>query len=233
MSDPDKWTMRGLDERSPLCLKTAREVKEYILSIGLLPLFRNEISGFSVEEHVPSGHWWTDDEERDPWCWRMKLAEDKDLAYGKFFDGKAGFVSRECFPYFAALRRDGYDFDARADEGLAKPADKRIIACFEKRNFCDTAYLKENTLLKGQFEPTVVRLMAQTYLIVSGFVQRVNKMGQPYGWHMSQYTTPEVKWGYAYVTGAYNCGADEARTYLLSKLSRNFSNGDFQHTLKL
>ena len=31
------------------------------------------------------------------------------IAYGKFFDRKAGFISREWLPVFANYRRDGYD----------------------------------------------------------------------------------------------------------------------------
>ncbi|MBQ5535193.1 MAG: hypothetical protein IIU01_00380, partial [Oscillospiraceae bacterium] len=32
---------------------------------------------------------------------------------------------------------------------------------------------------------------------------RENKLGQPYGWHIAVYTTPEHLWGYDLVTSAY------------------------------
>ena len=113
----EKWTMRGIEKDDPRCIASKEVLTDFIERTGFLPLFRNEIPGFSVEENVCTGDWWTDDEEKDPWIWRMSLAETGRFAYGKFFNGCAGFVSKEWFPYFACIRRNGYDFDDRADEG--------------------------------------------------------------------------------------------------------------------
>ena len=38
----------------------------------------------------------------------------------------------EWLPAFANFRRDGYDFDARWDDGLANIRHKRIMDCFEE-----------------------------------------------------------------------------------------------------
>ena len=54
----------------------------------------------------------------DPWIWRTVAAGSGEVAYGKLFDNKAGFVSLEWLPVFANWRRDGYDFDARWDDGV-------------------------------------------------------------------------------------------------------------------
>jgi hypothetical protein len=42
--------------------------------------------------------------------WREIIARTEEVAYGKYFGGKSGFVSKEWFPVFANYRRDGYDF---------------------------------------------------------------------------------------------------------------------------
>lgn len=76
---------------------------------GFLPLFKNEIEGFSAEEHTSSLYWWTGDKEQDPWEWREIIAGTGEVAYGKFFGRKSGFISREWLPVFANFRRDGYD----------------------------------------------------------------------------------------------------------------------------
>ena len=232
MSD-DKWTMRGAQESGNRPITDVRALKEYILECGFLPLFRNDVKGFSVEEHVPSASWWTDDALRDPWCWRMTLAEDDELAYGKFFGGNAGFVSKAWFPLFASFRRDGYDFDARADEGLSKSEDKRVMQLFEINPKPDTTFLRVQSELKGKFEPTLMRLMQQSYIIIEAFSQRINKSGQPYGWHRSVYTTPEAKWGYEYVTGAYTLGTHKAAAMILDKLRGTYPEGDFRRTMLL
>lgn len=69
----------------------------------------------------------TGDPEQDPWAWRELIAADHQVAYGKFFDKKAGFISLEWLPYFANARRNGYDFDARWEDGLASRREKIIM----------------------------------------------------------------------------------------------------------
>lgn len=57
----------------------------------------------------------------------MELARRGGAAYGKLFAKKAGLVSREWYPNLANYRRNGYNFDARWDEGLAGYREKRIM----------------------------------------------------------------------------------------------------------
>lgn len=52
------------------------------------------------------------------------------MAYGKFFDKKAGFISVEWVPVFANYRRDGYDFDALYEDGKAPLKHKKIMSHF-------------------------------------------------------------------------------------------------------
>ena len=52
------------------------------------------------------------------------------MAYGKFFDKKAGFISVEWVPVFANYRRDGYDFDALYEDGKAPLKHKKIMSNF-------------------------------------------------------------------------------------------------------
>ena len=112
----DRWIMHGLDIDDPGCIRTAAQLEDYIEQVGFLPLFRSDIPGFSVEEHVATDAWWTGDAETDPWEWRKEIATGRRIAYGKFFGRKAGFISKEWFPYFANCRREGYDFDARWED---------------------------------------------------------------------------------------------------------------------
>ena len=113
------WIMHGIKANDPGCIHTVEELEDYIDKVGFLPLFQNAIRGFSVEEHVESGYWWSGNKEKDPWEWREIIARNGRIAYGKFFDRKAGFISRAWFPAFANHRRDGYDYDEPSDiEGI-------------------------------------------------------------------------------------------------------------------
>lgn len=127
------WIMRGLRWDDPCRIRSWQELVRWIDEIGFLPLFKNEIDGFSVEEHTSDLYWWSEDPEQDPWQWRQWIARSGQVAYGKFFGKKAGFISRAWFPHFVNWRRNGYDFDSRWDEELASMRQKRIMDQFSRQ----------------------------------------------------------------------------------------------------
>ncbi len=89
-----EWIMHGLPWDNPLRIRTWQELINYINEVGFLPLFKNEVEGFSAEEHTSDLFWWSGDPEQDPWYWREIIARSRQVAYGKFFNKKAGFISR-------------------------------------------------------------------------------------------------------------------------------------------
>ena len=97
------WVMYGVDWNDPECIHTVEEATEYINRIGFLPLFKNDIPGFSLEERTVPEYWWSDDVDKDPWLWRTVIARGKDIVYGKFFDKKAGFSQRNGFLYLPII----------------------------------------------------------------------------------------------------------------------------------
>ena len=202
-----EWIMRGLRWDDPYRIRSWQELIRWIDEIGFLPLFKNEIDSFSVEEHTFGPCWWSGDPEQDPWEWRQLIARSGQAAYGKFFGRKAGFISREWFPRFANWRRDGYDFDSRWDEELAGIRQKRVMDQFAGR---DELYSFQLKRLAGfgregekNFEGTVTDLQMSSYLLIRDFRQRLNKKGRPYGWPISVYSMPEALWGYAHIASAY------------------------------
>ena len=42
------WYIKGLEYDDPGCLHSPRELIEYVTRVGFLPLFGNDIPGFSV-----------------------------------------------------------------------------------------------------------------------------------------------------------------------------------------
>ena len=125
------WVMYGVSWDDPECLHTVDDAIAYIKKVGFLPLFKNEIPGFSLEERTVPEYWWSDDPKLDPWAWREEIARRGDIAYGKFFDKKAGFIAKEWVPYFLNFRREGYDFDALWEDGKARHADKALYELLE------------------------------------------------------------------------------------------------------
>ena len=81
--------MYGVSREDPECIHTVDEAVEYINKVGFLPLFKNEIPGFSLEERTAPEYWWSGDPKSDPWEWREIIARSGKVAYGKFFDKKS------------------------------------------------------------------------------------------------------------------------------------------------
>ena len=212
-----EWIMKGVSWDHPECIHTVDELEKYINDIGYLPLFANGVEGFSLEEWTDPIYWWTDDEDRDPWRWREIIARRGKIAYGKFFDKKAGFVSLKWFPYFVNARRSGYDFDARWEDGLANRREKKIMDVFiGTDDDGDTVYsddeilsteLKKKTGFgKGgdkNYPGIITGLQMQTYLVIRDFRRRRNKKGEEYGMPVSIMFPPEKIWGYDRITKAY------------------------------
>jgi hypothetical protein len=230
-----EWYMAGCDDSSPDLLKTADDLLELLRRVGFLPLFAGGIAGFSVEERTLASSWWSGDNQSDPWEWRIALAGHPEVAYGKFFDKKAGFIHRDFFPVFANYRRNGYDFDALCDEGLARHRAQKIMDVFELNDEAVGNEIMSNELKEkagfgkgGQknFEGILSELQMQTYLIVTDFRQRINKKGEPFGWHIAAMGTPETKWGYDFVSSRYSEEPGDSWKKIVARIQRFFPHAD-------
>ncbi len=221
-----QWIMHGVEWDDPSCFHDVETLIEYIEKIGFLPLFENNVEGFSVEEHTAPECWWCGDPETDPWIWRTIIAADGKIAYGKFFGRKAGFISRKWFPYFANMRRDGYDFDSLWDDGKASMRQKKIMDLFDDDSAMFSYEIREKAGFgKGgekNFEGTITDLQMKTYLCMRDFKRKRNKKGEEYGWDVAIYAKPEQIFGYKHVTKAYKEDPKESREKIIKQLKKYF-----------
>lgn len=225
-NENEGWFIKGTDLENPNRLKSCDEMIDLVKKIGFLPLFHNEILGFSVEERTLATDWWTGKPESDPWTWREIAAKDESIAYGKFFNKKAGFIAKEWFPYFANYRRDGYDFDARWEDGIASYRQKRIMDVFQDKKEMASHVLKEVAGFgKGglkNYSGIVTELQMQTYLIVNDFRRKVSKKGLEYGMAISIFVMPEEQWGYDFIASAYQEEPEQSRERITKQLLIHF-----------
>lgn len=186
-------------------LKSAGDIASLIEEIGFLPFFRGEIEGFSVEELTPPELWFT--EEDGPWEWKGPVIRAAHCAYGKFYAGKAMFVSGTFFPALANFRRDGYDFDSRVDEGIARGRDIPLMEEMWRSPVLLSKELRRRVCFseerKRSFEGSLTRLQMMCYLNVADFVYERDKHGKQYGWGVAEYTTPEAFFGEKFRAAAY------------------------------
>lgn len=205
-----------------ITIRSQADLEEAVEDLGFVPLFKNSVPGFSVEERVAPGLWFTD--KPGPWEWKGPVIRETGCAYGKFFQHKAVFISRKWFPDFANYRRDGYDFDARYDEGLARWREKQLFDLLDASAPVLTGALKARGDYgpegKKGFDTLIASLQAQCYVVISDFVYMQDKKGKPYGWGVAEYSTPEKSMGSAFTEAVYRREPAESYARVLEQLRR-------------
>ena len=205
-------------------LQSAGDIAALVNDVGFLPFFRNHIPGFSIEEHTPPERWFSDTLD-GPWEWKGPVLRRSGGTYGKFFMNKAGFISRDWFYDFANYRRDGYDFDARYDDGLAGHRDLLLIQALEKAGPALSKTLKREAGFGGKdglkgFDTVITRLQMQGYVLTADFEYMTDKLGRPYGWGVCRYATPEQLFGPDFGDRAYRCAPEVSYARLLEHLQK-------------
>ena len=217
-------------------IRSAEDVIQLVEEVGFLPFFANHIPGFSAEECCPRELWFADGVD-GPWEWKGPIARSGQCIYGKFFGNKAGFISREWLPDFANFRRDGYDYDARYDDGLVFYKDKAVFDAVSEHGELLSKDLKDlcNYRKGGNkgFDTVITRLQMQTYICIADFVYMQDKFGKPYGWGVAKYSTPEAQFGYDFTTSAYHRTPEESKARIIAHLKTVLPEADTEQLSKL
>ena len=202
-------------------IHNAKELEALIQQMGFLPFFTCAVPNFSIEEFTPSRYWFVDG-VAGPWEWRMELARRGVVAYGKLFAKKADLVSREWYPDLANYRRNGYDFDARYEDGPASQREKRVMDALLQEGPTLSKDLKHlagfgSGGLKG-FDAAMTNLQMQTYVTIYSFEYARDKYGQPYGWGVARYAVTEDVLGSEVTQGAYNRDPEKSKARIIQHL---------------
>ena len=203
-------------------IHNARELEETALRCGLLPFFDCGVE-LSIEALTPPEYWFREGVE-GPWEWRMEAARRGRVAYGKLFRGKAGLVSREWYPDLANYRREGYDFDARYEDGKAGYREKCIMDVLLGEGPTLSRDLKrlagfDTGGMKG-FDAAITRLQMSTYVTVHSFDYALDKQGRAYGWGIARYAVTEAVLGEEVTRAAYGRSPAQSKARLLERLRR-------------
>ena len=79
-----------------------------IRQAGIIPLVRNTVPDWSIEELTAPGSWFMDDDAEGvlgPWDWKIDVIREGDIAYGKFIRNKAAFATVEWYRHLMNWRR--------------------------------------------------------------------------------------------------------------------------------
>lgn len=182
----------------PRNIHNCAELTGFVDEIGFLPLLRMGIMGWSAEEQVgeecaytklPDGGW-----EWPLWEWKGPVIQDSGCAYGKFFMGKAGFVSKSFWPDFCNWRR------SRSQPIADDSIEAMILDTLKEHGSLITRDLRAacgftGAKMRSRFDSYVTRLEMGCRIVTEDFVYPRDKHGRQYGWGWSLLTTPETLLG--------------------------------------
>ncbi len=175
-------------------IHTCPELMEYIQEVGFLPLLDSGIRGYSAEDVVDEdcryvvfsdGGW-----DWPLWKWKGPIVTEGRCVYGKFFAGKAGFVSREWWTDLCNYRRKVHPAPA---EGSIEEAilltlmEQGSLITRELRAACGFTGPK----MRSRFDSYVTRLQMSCRIVTEDFVYPRDKHNREYGWGWALLTTPE------------------------------------------
>ena len=179
-------------------IHSGAQLSALIQEVGFLPLLRSSVGGFSAEEVVdddcryvvfPDGGWnWP------LWKWKGPIVAEGNCLYGKFFDSKAGFISRAWWPDFCNYRRSRNPAPAEnsiEDVILTTLASEGSLITRELRAACGFTGPK----MRSRFDAYVTRLQMACRIVTEDFVYPQDRHGHEYGWGWALLTTPEALHG--------------------------------------
>ncbi|MCL2122318.1 MAG: hypothetical protein FWH28_08740 [Clostridiales bacterium] len=179
-------------------------------------------------QNAPPGspiQWHTGDPDTDPWAWRMRvLAERDDVAYSKVFFRKGGFITRDWYPYFLALRRSGETFAEAYEDGKYSHNAKRIYDTLSAHGELPFHEIKAHGGFdragQSRFEKALVDLQMGLYITICGESQKRNKYGEAYGWSSTVFCLTEQFWPQDVFDKAAGVTAEEAESAITSQVLR-------------
>ncbi len=140
--------------------------------------------------------WHTEDIDTDPWEWRIRVLDQRDdIAYGKFFFKKSGYITADWYPYFYAVRRGGKSFEEDYSDGNISFYAKRIYELICKEEVLPLHIIKKLGNFtkedKTKFDNAITELQMKMYITMYGRSKKHSKTGQEYGWSSTVFCKTE------------------------------------------
>ena len=161
-------------------------------------------------EQQPVGNpikWHTGDPDTDPWEWRIRVLNQRDdIAYGKLFFKKSGYITRAWYPYFLAARRGGEDFEDAYARGVISHFAKRIYDVVHENEMLPLHGIKQMAGFtrndKSGFDRALNELQMGMFLAMCGEQSRAGSkigpgqsMGPNGSWPSTVFCTTEQFFG--------------------------------------
>ena len=203
-------------------IASKEDVERIVNTWGFLLFFMGDVPGFSLAEMTPAELWFPEDDTSDNgvWDWKSDIILQADCAYGKFYCGRACFVSMDCFPDLVNCRRAAVKLTTQEQRLLDVLKVNHSMLSGELKKLC--GYVKPRAPRSGNrisriaekqaghparrasagkqgktegFETALTHLQMGGFVVSAAFEYKYDREGKRYGWGMARYATPEDFFG--------------------------------------
>ena len=145
--------------------------------------------------------WHGADPEYDPWEWTSRVLDERsDIAYGKLFFRKCGYITEPWIPHFLAARRGDTSFYEAYEDGTFSHYAKQIydiVAAHDRIPVHDIKKLAGfGKRDKSGFDRALTDLQMRMYISTCGRQQKLSQKGEAYGWSSSVFCTTDNAFGH-------------------------------------
>lgn len=167
--------------------------------------------------------WHTGDPETDPWEWRIRVLDERgDIAYSKLFFNCGGYITKEWYPYFYAVRRGRKTLDGEYADGRISVFEKRIYSVIRDMGNAPVHEIKRlggfSKEDKSRFDRALTSLQMKMYITMCGNVNKLNKSGEAYGWSSTAFCTAESFWGRKFTEAASDIEPESAEDRIRERI---------------
>lgn len=136
-----------------------------------------------------------DDEDHDPWAWRMRLCSERDGAYARILFGRPTLISPQWYGVFLRAFEAADSLEDRYARGECDPLTRRLGRLFDERPvWARHELLNEigrRDVKPSQFDRALTALEREMRITISGEAYRIASNGAPCGWPSAEYMRTE------------------------------------------
>ncbi len=181
--------------------------------------------------------WHTGEPDTDPWEWRIRVLDERnDVAYAKLFFRKSGYITKEWYPYFLAVRRQNKSFDEEYLDGMISQTAKRIYSLILENKTLPLHTIKQfggfTKEDNSQFERALIELQMKMYITMCGLQQKISSKGEAFGWSSTVFCTTEDFFGEDVFNIASKIDLQKGTEFLLSQIQTLNPSVDSKKALK-
>jgi len=160
--------------------------------------------------------WHTGNPDTDPWEWRMRVLDDRnDIAYAKLFSKKSGYITKQWYPYFLAVRRGGLSFAQAYESGTISHNAKRVYDIVTQHGAMPTHILRQEAGFsakenKSAFDRALTELQMQMFITICGKAFKTLKQAEGNAMPSTVFCTTENFFGEDVFEQASKIKKDEA-----------------------